>query len=411
MYNFSMIFKFLLIINLFISSLFSISLFEKTSNKNLYISPASIFIDESKNLLLKDIKSVSFKEYKKNKFQFGYDKSNIWIRFKIKNLSILEKKYYIHFSSPFIETIEAYYKNNSQIVHKTKGKKHLDKYNREGIIHPYFSINLKKNETKDLYFKINSQTTGINFDLSVKDEKTFYEDELKYQVFQAFFFGAMTFLLIYNLLIFIQTKEKIYFYYLSLLSFILLHHLSFSAMSIYFVKEEYFYTYTTFTIYYVFFANIFVLLFIKNILELYNYKRINRIINTLIIINLILLICLYNTEIVNTIAPITIILTSLFIFSLIIFSLIKKHPLSKHIFLGWIIKLIGIVSLAFHEFGIISPVDYIKHFFEITLLIEFLVFSNTLALKLAESKRLKEQLKIEEILLMNYSIELKIICN
>ncbi|MCV6609014.1 MAG: ATP-binding protein [Campylobacterales bacterium] len=373
-------------------------------SSNLYSQETSLlenseyFVDKTNSLKLEDIEKERFTPHKNKIFHYGYSEDTIWIRFKIKNQKKKDLRYYLTISSPFLEHISLHYKRNGKNIEIIKGKKELDKYDRKGIIHPFFHIVVNKDSENTYYLKIHSPTTGINFKGVLKKEKKFIEDELKYQVIQSLFFGVMAFLLVYNLLIFIQVKEKTYLYYILLLSTILLHHLSFSGMSIYLIDEEYFYKYTTFTVYYVFFANIFVLLFMRDILELSKYKIINHIVNSFVLINGILLIVFYDTLIVNTIAPISIVIVSLLILSLILFSIKKAHPVSKQILLGWLIKLIGVLSLSFFELGLRGPIDYFPYFFELSLVMEFFVFSNTLAIKLGLTKKLEDRVKLQKIL-------------
>lgn len=370
------------------------------NTKTSILENSEMFIDETSSLAFEDIKQKEFIKSDTNYIRLGYTSVTSWVKFSIKNNSNDNLKKYITLSNPMIDTIELYTKQDDNSLKKeTQGVLHLDLYERNNILHPSFEVNFNANETKEFYYKTHSLSCANYFKLFIKDEKTLYKDEFSYQLIEALLFGAMIAFIVYNIFIFIFTKELAYLYYVLYLFFITVNHSSYTIMLDYILGEKYTHIDAYLAIYYISFATIFAFLFIKNILNINRYKILNIITNILIILNILLMMFSSINNYLIEYSTHLMFVGFVFIIYLTIFSLIKKHPLAKYIFLAWIVNIIGFFSLAFNEFGIPNPIDYFTYLFELTMFSEAILFSIALASKLNKTKELENSLKTNEILL------------
>jgi two-component sensor histidine kinase len=392
--------KLILLFTLVFTNLYAQTIIGKTNEKTSILENSEIFIDETSNLTFEEIKQKEFIKLDTNYVRLGYTDSTVWVKFSIKNNSNENLKKYITLTNPMIDTIKLYTKQeDNSFIKETQGILHLDLYERNNILHPSFEVNFNANETKEFYYKTHSLSCANYFKLFIKDEKILYKDEFSYQLVETLLFGAMIAFIVYNIFIFIFTKEIAYLYYVLYLFFVTLNHSSYSIMLDYILGEKYSHIDAYLAIYYLSFASIFAFLFIKNILNINRYKVLNIITNIFIILNILLMMFSSINNYLIEYSTHLMFVGFVFVIYLTIFSLIKKHPLAKYIFLAWIINIIGFFSLAFKEFGIPNPIDYFTYFFELTIFIEAILFSIALASKLNKTKELENSLKTNKILL------------
>ena len=357
-----------------------------------------MYIDEDSTLSFEDIKNTPFKKSDTNYLRLGYTNATAWVKFTLKNNSTEPLERYLTLTNPMIDTIELFTKNENNYTKETQGVLHLDLYERNNILHPNFKIKFKAGETKEFYYKTHSLSSANYFKLFLKDHTQLYKDEFSYQLIETLFFGAMIAFIIYNIFIFIFTKELAYLYYVLYLFFVTLNHSSYSIMLDYLISSKYTYLDAYFAIYYLSFAVIFAFLFIKTILNINQYKILSAIINILIGSNIILMLLSTTNNYLIEYSTNLLFIGFIFIFYLTVHSLIKKHPLSKYIFIAWLINLFGLYSLAFKEYGISNPIDYFPYFYELTVFLEAVLFSIALASKLNKTKELETSLKTNELL-------------
>lgn len=371
---------------------------DENSSKVSILEQSQMFIDTSSKLDLKKVKLKVFQDSNTDYIRLGYTADALWLKFKVKNLSDKKLKRYLTLTSPILDTIELYTKTATGYSKQTQGVLHLDKYDRNNILHPSFEINFKPNETKEFYYKTHSLSCANYFKLFLKDNKTLYDDEFLYQLVLSLFFGAMIALIFYNLSIYIFTKDQSYLYYVLYMFFVTWNHSSYTIMLDYLLGEKYTHIDAFMAVYYLGFIVIFSLLFIKTFLEIKQYKIHNIIINSLIIICIFLMAySTFQSYIIEYFTHI-LLLSLLYVFYLCLYSLYKKNPQAKYIIVGWIFNIIGIIMLAFISFGYPNLINIYPYFYEATVFIEAILFSIALASKLNKNKELEKSVKTNEVL-------------
>ena len=375
-------------------------IFDASHSKISILENSQLYIDETSKLNFKKVQKKKFITMKSNYLRLGYTNVTAWVKFSIKNNSNKKLVRYITITNPMLDTIELFIKQkDGTFKKKTQGVLHLNLYQRNNILHPNFKVQFNPNETKEFYYKTFSLSCANYYKLFFKDHNQLYKDEFQYQLIEALFFGAMSALILYNLFIFLFIKDKSYFYYVLFLFFIMINHSSYSVMLDYIISSP---TLTKLeaylAVYYLGIATILGLLFIQNILDINRFKILKYITYTLIFINIILMLLSTNNNYLIESATNLIFVVMIYIYFLSIYSLIKKHPLSKYIFAAWTINVIGIINLAFKQYGILNIIDYIPYFYELCTFLEAIIFSTALASKISKTKELENSLKTNEIL-------------
>jgi two-component sensor histidine kinase len=288
---------------------------------------------------------------------------------------------------------------NGSYEKQVQGRSNFTNYIDENILHPTFKIDLKAHEEKNFYLKTDSRSSANYFKLYLKDDIVFFKDEYLYQLIEALFFGAMLALIIYNIFIYIFTREKAYLFYVLLISFVVLNHASYSLMINLLLGKEYAYWDSFQNIYYITMATIMGLLFIREFLDLHKNKFFNGITNILILILTSIMIINSKENYLINIASLFVTISVLYILYLSIYSYIKKTPEAEYILVGWIINIIGIIAISLNQEGISNPIDVFPYFYEVTAFLEAVLFSIALVAKLNKTKELESSLKTNKFLL------------
>jgi two-component sensor histidine kinase len=393
-----MIIKYLLALFLFLSSLNAINVSSNEVKKSL-LEDSEFFIDLKANLNINDIVKKEFKKTNSDYIRLGYTNHALWLKFSIKNNSKIPITRYLYLSNPIIDNITLFFKKENSYIKQTQGRSDFTNYIDENILHPTFKINFKAQEEKEFYLKTDSRSSANYFKLYLKDDINFLKDEYIYQLIEALFFGAMIALIIYNIFIYIFTKERAYLFYVLLVFFAILNHASYSLMINLVLGREYAYLDSFKNVYYISIATIMSLLFIRDFLNLQKNKVFNNISYIFIFILTLIMILNSKENYLMNVTSIVVSICVLYILYLSIYSYIKKTPEAQYILLGWIINITGIIAISLNQEGISNPIDVFPYFYEFTSFTEAILFSIALAAKLNKTKELESSLNTNKFLL------------
>ena len=353
------------------------------------LANSSIYIDNSKNLTLNEVKKLEFKQNDKVLLSYGYSPNfNVWIKFTIKNTTNKSIHKIIEYDSALTTNVNFYnIKDNTQFE---DGFLTISKDRK--TINPIFKIELKANESKTFYIKASSYVTTLIIKLNLWAEDEFYQNEFKHQLILGLFFGAMMILAFYNLFIYFFTKDIAYLFYVLYLLGIVIHHTLYTGIiSVYILDEK--------GISYILkIASVFTLipvlglaLFSKNFIQIKQYPIFNKILNTFLILVPVYLIIFLSTDSLNTYRNIFTMLFLLFLIIVTIYSAYKRNRQSYFILFGWIVILIGSLLMYFSSVGLLNTYSYYPYLVEISFVLEAVIFSIALADKINYLQYEKEE--------------------
>ena len=173
--------------------------------------------DENKKLTLEEIRSEKYNEKwnfsNQQILSFGLNEGAVWVRVRLKNYSEKHLKEVLMMPQAGVETLDLYVikKNNKIIVQKAGTKR---PYSARPIQTRSFNtlLDFKPKESMDVY--IRAETTGtLQIPLSLWDYAGFLEHEQTINFTSGLFFGAMLIMLLYNLIVYFELKEKTYLYF------------------------------------------------------------------------------------------------------------------------------------------------------------------------------------------------------
>lgn len=189
----------------------SIFLNDTLSNFDLTNEYFTIFEDKSCNLTFEEIRKQKFKIHSSNSFNFGYSDSKFWIKCKIKNNT--EKKWLFRVLGTLIDEIELFQiDSKGKIFKRVSGDKYPHSQREFDLPDFAFNLSIPKSEENEFYLSVKSMDTKL-FTVRIEDENSFAKSQYLRLGLWYFYFGLISMIFIYNLLLYFSTFDKSFIYY------------------------------------------------------------------------------------------------------------------------------------------------------------------------------------------------------
>lgn len=412
--------KFILTILFFCTNILyaNIIAIDDTTEQLEILTSSQIYIDKTKKLTIDDIfhKDSEFHDNDKELLSYGYSPDfDVWVKFTLKNTSDKPIQKILEYVNSLTTDI-VFYDLKKNISYQDGL---LNTPSTRSSVNPIFEITLNPNEANTYYIKASSYVTTMIIKLKLWNHNIFYGKELKHQVVLALFFGAMVILAIYNLFIFLFSRDLSYLYYVFYLGGILSHHLIYVGIGqIYLYSQETILLIISYSSFLVSIPAIALAVFTKSFIKMNQYKKLNKILSIIILLVFLNAICfLYIKDFpqYRNLLPFILLVC---LMAITLYAVIKNNRQAKFILIGWVIFLTSGMLMYLSSLGSIHLLNKFSYYVEIMLLFEAILFSvalsdkiNTLKTKLiiqkkTENERLELQVK-EKTKDLNLSLEEK----
>ncbi len=174
------------------------------TDKNHQHTPESIALGEAKN---------DFKLAKTNNPNFGFNRSTIWVKIPIHNTTNMVQERVISIHYAMIEHLRFFYQSNTGDFHETITGLNYPYYQRPIESDYYaFPITLAAGEKQIFYIEVHSYTPfALPIRLTTFTQFTQFNSHK--MLFTGIYVGIMIALILYNLFVFISTRDKAYLFY------------------------------------------------------------------------------------------------------------------------------------------------------------------------------------------------------
>jgi hypothetical protein len=177
----------------------------------------SVFIDTSNSIkadsILTGKNNFLFNKVSKNNFYSSKSDATYWLRFQLKNTE-LGKNWLIEFSDPHISTIQLFRPNKSGTYDYLKPAGFSLPFSNKEYNHKNFVYRayLPKDSILTYYVRIESEYNS-GFTFFVRNEIYFTGYALQEYILLGLYYGILFIMAIYNLLLFFNTRDRVYIYY------------------------------------------------------------------------------------------------------------------------------------------------------------------------------------------------------
>lgn len=367
---------------------------------NLDSFEVSMLVDGTRAMTIDKLHSGEFKlKRRESRFTIPSIDNDYWIVFKIHNNSSKSIQRIIGLDEVYLENVDIYYLNDS-IWHHEKNGLSVPIYER--IIEnrcPVFDVPLAAQETKIIYLKLHSEF-AVNFGMLIKDYSNFGKSEQVKLIGYWSYFGGAIALVLYNLFILFQIRERVYVYYIIYTSALILFTLLYSGYSLYFN--------TSVSLHYMLHASlaitgVFTTLFTRSIL---NIKKIFPTLDKVflsfaaayVLLAILIIIDIYYYQwlvIFGMPSMIFLLITACYCF-------FKKVPLSNFFLLAMTGYLTGLFMIAAVNLGLVPFNTITRYGFLFGSFIELSVFSFALGYRIKLLR--EEKFTMQNTLLQSQSI-------
>ncbi|MGE0051898.1 MAG: 7TM diverse intracellular signaling domain-containing protein [Arcobacter sp.] len=361
--------------------------------KSIEILPNSeIYIDKNRNLTIEDIikQNVKFEKNNKEILSFGYSPDfDVWIKIVLKNDLNKPIKKILEYNNPLTTNVDFYDVNKNNYFQKdgllTQNK---DKY----VINPIFEIELNPNEEKVYFVKASSYITTLIIDLKLWNENSFYQKEIKHQIILSLFFGAMFILGIYNLFIYLFTRDKSYLYYVIYIFGLIAHHLVYVGFTkLYMFNSKILLDILELSSVLVALPVYALGLFTKSFLQTNQYPILNKILNGFLIVIPISILFFIFTDDYDKYRNSLTMLFLLFLMIVTIYGAIKRNKQAYFILFGWFIFLSSGMLMFLSSSGIFDIKKFFPYLIETSFVMEAIIFSIALANRITSLQKEKNE--------------------
>jgi len=405
--------KFILTILLFCTNILYATtiVVDDTTEELEILSSSQIYIDTTKKLTIDDItsKDIKFQDNDKKLLSYGYSPDfDVWVKFTVKNNSDKAIHKILEYGNP-LSTYVDLFDHSSDTVY-SDGLGNINQ-NRKSI-NPIFSINLSPNESKIYYLKASSHITTLIIKLKIWKQPDFYNHELKHQAILFLFFGAMAILVIYNLFIYIFSRDISYLWYVLYILGVIVHQMMYTGVSyIYLLADTYISSIINLSVVIVAFPILMLGLFIKNFLQIRQYYILNRILTIYLCIFPFLILIFILTDEFNKYRNIFTVILLLYLVALTIYLSYKRNREAYFILFGWIVVSIAGILMYLSSIGVFNIYHYSPYIVEIAFITEAVIFAIALSDKINTLQKEKinanEELVVQK-LTENERLELQV---
>ena len=356
--------------------------------------------DPTGQLTIVDVlKSQDFQQSTLSVPNFGISPSAYWAKFTLLNIDPDEKAV-IHIDYPEIEQLDVYLVKNGTVHHILEsGQSRPAPTEKQDSPTSTSEINLPYGGMGSVYVRIKSdKQLQLPIFLVTKQESA--RIALSRNLFIGGYIGIMLVMLLYNLFIFLSTRDRNYFLYSIYIVFVLLAQMSFIGFLSYYaypnniwLKEH---SSLILTVCTAISANIFMNHFIQAEENVRHFRPVMGSFYLLLVVGVVLDIIGLRLLAYGMVQALSLIL-AIYVLAVAIIVTRRNVRSAKFFLVAWCIFLTGIVIFVFKDWGIVPYNDLTKHMMTIGSAVEVVLLSFGLADKINVLRREKELSQAEAL--------------
>jgi len=361
--------------------------------------------DESATLNIEEVikSNTDFQTLKKTKF--GFTSSAIWLKITLQNHNNETIKRVFEFQDNRLDRLEVY--KERELLNIIGD---LLPFNNREIKAPsstFFLVAQPKSQVTYFIRITNKSSINLLYKIYTPDD---YEKHKSFTfMFYAFYFGAMVIMILYNFMLYVFIKERVF------LEYIVYHTLLIGVMLYFngFMITSYFPDSANMNL-----GNVPIALsslttlmatqFARSYLSTQvNVPKMDKGLLFLMGLNLVssILNLFESVYVFNVISSYGImVVQSLFLFYVALYLVLKKNQSAKFYFLGWGIMLLAVIMVSLMSFGLVPRMPITSHLFQIASLFELLLLSMGLAFRYNLQHKIIAEQK-QELYRINQTLE------
>ncbi|MBI4647440.1 MAG: SpoIIE family protein phosphatase [Bacteroidia bacterium] len=179
-----------------------------------------IYKDTTGRATIYNVQSNDFKYFKRNNqnniyFPFSYN--TYWIKFRVKSKHSHINNYFLEIKNSTVNKLQLYYKYQNILVSSQEtGDSHPFRTRQIQNRNFVFSLDLIPDKIYTFYIKVNGEGDALNLPICLYSSKGFVNKVVREYTFYSMFYGILITMLITTILmVFINLRFKVHFYYIA----------------------------------------------------------------------------------------------------------------------------------------------------------------------------------------------------
>lgn len=211
-----MFFRIILPLIFYISSSFAAIVISENTDQISKFSIPYIY-DEKSLLSVDDIADKNFTQTIPSQFSFGYKDGTVWFKLTVENMS-RNDQFILYFNEPFWSTFNLYEPTASGWIKHSGGL--LTPLSERQIedANPTFSLTIAPGISKTYYIQAQTINAQIGAFKLYSEKEFFRPSRLTLRTFYPFYSGILFIIMILNIFLLIEIRERIYAYYIGYVS-------------------------------------------------------------------------------------------------------------------------------------------------------------------------------------------------
>ena len=334
----------------------------------------------------------------KDDINFGFSNQPYWLRFNVENHNVLNQEWALEIAYPVLDNVDVYVVNSSQqVVSYFYGGDKVaikDKF----ILHPniVFPIDLFPYDHTSIYVRVESEG-AMQVPITFWQWDNFNLYTLTHFLFQGIFYGMVLIMALYNFVVWLSEKERVYLTYVSYILIFAIFQLSLHGIGYQFIWPEFpkvndYITPTSMVL--VCFS---VYLFID---DFFHIRNINYRLYQAIRVNIYLSLILFASCFIFP-YYLSIYLAALFTFYSVFFAIFiafymlnLNHPSARFFMIAWAAFFTGALFLISNKLGFVSITIFSEYGVQLGAALEIMFLSLALADRMGNAK--KEKIKAQQ---------------
>lgn len=350
---------------------------------------SEIFVDTSGTLAVDDALKQTFVQNSKDFLSFGFnDRLNVWVRFTLKNVTGRPLKKTLEYANTFVEDLYLY---DGEMV-QTGGRFHID--GNPKTLTSSFQIVLQPHEEKTFYLKAHSSISSLLIKLRLWNSDRFLEHDYSYKMIEVAFFSAMAILFIYNFMLWVFTRQRVYFYYiLYLLAVMFFQANLLRILQLYLFSPEVARIVEKASSIHISLLILSIVVFTREFLETKQFKKIDAVFRFYLYTTPVIALLGYDGFLYDLNMVVFFIPLAVFTVFTGFYALFRGVKQARFYVIGWSIVIFSLMVVNLKTVGIIDISSYFFYINEVAFVLEALLFSVALAhrIKILSDEREKSK--------------------
>lgn len=326
--------------------------------------------------------------------EIGYTTSVYWHRLVIDNDTDSSSHIYLEWSYPRLEYLQAFIIESGEVVETVEMGASLPFSARKNRLHHAFvyPTQFEAHKQYEIIFKVRTNSSMVTTFFVSSDSAMVEAVAMKYWI-SGSFYGLAIGLLIYNLILWLNIREKPYLYYVALSLSNMLFVAAIDGLS-YRLWPQLPWLQVNCNYLFVATCGLFLVLFAKSYLNFQDVsKRWNSIFNACAVTYIVLALLVFVIP-MRIIGPAVMIFTLLaipFVFYGVLERYRSGYKPALYFIIGWSVYVLSVIYSIFVVIGVFNGFMYIPEVVKISVAFELMVFSLALGYRINQLKQEKKQ--------------------